>query len=119
MILTPVWLVSLIGGFLKIAGEEAADAYKRRKAAEAAAAEKAAKDKAAREERARLAREAAQAAKKAAAAKAAYEAKIAALDEATRKLVLARNEADLRGMLAAIPDVDEVYPLTDKERDDG
>jgi len=110
MILTPIWLVSFVGWFLKIASEEAAAAYKRRKAAEKAAAEQAAKDKAIREERARLAREAAAAAKKAAAARAAYEAKIAALDEATRKLVLARNEADLRGMLAVIPDVDEVYP---------
>lgn len=110
MLLTPIWLVSFVGWFLKIAGEEAAAAYKRRKASEKAAAEKAAKDKAAKEERARLEREAIQAVEKAAKAKREFEAKIAALDEATRQLVLARNQADLRGMLAVIPDVDEVYP---------
>ncbi len=110
--------ITFIRMFLGIASDEAMKAYERKKAREKAAAEQAAKDKAIRGERARLAREAAQAAKKAAAAKAAYETKIAALDEATRKLVLARNEADLRGMLAVIPDVDEVYPLKDKERND-
>ena len=104
--MTPAWILSLIGGFVRIAGEEAAAAHKRRKAAEAeaAAAKQAAKDRAA------AARAAAQAAKDAAAARAEYERQIAKLDEATRRLVLERNRQDIRDMRAPIPDVDEVYP---------
>lgn len=79
MTLTPAWIISLITGFLRLAGEEAAAAYKLRKAAEAAAARAAAQ---AAKDRAAAARAAAQAAKDAAAARAEYERQIAKLDDA-------------------------------------
>lgn len=98
MTLTPAWIISLITGFLRLAGEEAAAAYKRRKAAEAARKT----ERKAEAQRKRLEREAAEQAAEVALAREKYQAECRKLEERQRLLTLAQNEAERRAILVPV-----------------
>lgn len=92
-------IITFVGWFVRLAGREAYDAYRRRKANE-----KAAKERAREQARARdAARLAAEEAAERAMQKARYLDQLATIDEATRSLKQAEHRAEMKAEADAHP----------------
>ncbi len=95
----PEIIITFVGWFVRLAGKEAYDAYKRKKADERAAKVRAKEQASARTAARLAAEEAAERAMK----KAKYMDQLATIDEATRSLKQAEHRAEMRAEADAHP----------------